>query len=179
MTQVQIAILSGVIGLVVATITLVIVKLAQEIKRLKTELLLAKVVIMLKKKKREKRGKINMVMILKDIFTKRGFGTVGEETKIVDKNGNKLHVGDIVNFASFHGPRENGTLVYTYCQSVIVKPNSFNKAFLMGLEIAFNEDGTYEDDLELELAKSYKDISVGSGYMFSTTTLLYENIDDE
>ena len=51
MTQVQIAILSGAIGLVVATITLVIVKLAQEIKRLKTELLLAKVVIMLKKKK--------------------------------------------------------------------------------------------------------------------------------
>ena len=51
MTQVQIAILSSAIGLVVATITLVIVKLAQEIKRLKTELWLAKVVIRLKKKK--------------------------------------------------------------------------------------------------------------------------------
>jgi hypothetical protein len=57
MTQVQIAILSGAIGLVVATITLVIVKLVQEIKRLKTELLLAKVVIMLKKKKEKKEEK--------------------------------------------------------------------------------------------------------------------------
>lgn len=120
-----------------------------------------------------------MGMILKDIYMKRGFGTVGEETKIVDKNGNKLHVGDIVNFTSFHGPRENETLVCNYCQSVIVKPNSFNKAFLMGLEIVFNEDGTYKDDVELELAKSYKDISVGSGYMFSTTIFLYEKIDDE
>ena len=118
-----------------------------------------------------------MEMILKDIYTERGLGTVGEETKIVDKNGNKLHVGDIVNFASFHGSRKNGTLVYS--QSVIVKPNSFNKAFLMGLEIVFNEDGTYKDDLELELAKSYKDISVGSGYMFSKTIFLYEKIDDE
>ena len=57
MTQVQIAILSGVIGLVVATITLGIVKLVQEIKRLKTELLLAKVVIMLKKKKEKEEEK--------------------------------------------------------------------------------------------------------------------------
>ena len=57
MTQVQIAILSGAIGLVVATITLVIVKLAQEIKRLKTELLLANVVIMLKKKKEKEEEK--------------------------------------------------------------------------------------------------------------------------
>ena len=57
MTQVQIAILSGAIGLVVATITLVIVKLAQEVKRLKTELLFAKVVIMLKKKKEKEEEK--------------------------------------------------------------------------------------------------------------------------
>ena len=57
MTQVQIAILSGAIGLVVATITLVSVKLVQEIKRLKTELLLAKVVIMLKKKKEKEEEK--------------------------------------------------------------------------------------------------------------------------
>lgn len=57
MTQVQIAILSGAIGLVVVTITLVIVKLVQEIKRLKTELLLAKVVIMLKKKKEKEEEK--------------------------------------------------------------------------------------------------------------------------
>ena len=120
-----------------------------------------------------------MEMILKDMYTKRGFGTVGEETNIVDKNGNKLHIGDIVNFASYHGPRENGTHVYTYCQSIVIKPENFTKAFLMGLEIVFNEDGTYEDDLELELAKSYKDISVGSGYMFSTTIFLYEKIDDE
>lgn len=120
-----------------------------------------------------------MKRVLKDLFTKRVFGTVGEETNIVDKNGNKLHVGDIVNFASFHGPRENGTLVYTYCQSIIVKPNRFNKAFLMGLEQGFNEDGTYEDDLELELAKSYKDISVGSGYLVAETIFLYKKIDDE
>lgn len=57
MTQVQIAILSGAIGLVIATITFVIVKLAQEIKRLKTELLLAKVVIMLKNKREKEEEK--------------------------------------------------------------------------------------------------------------------------
>ena len=119
-----------------------------------------------------------MKTILRTMILEENYGIVGEETNIVDKNGNKLHVGDIVNFVKTFTFGEE-TPKYVYCQSVIVKLEDFTKAFLMGLERSFNEDGTYEDGLKLELVKSYKDISVGSGYMFSPTILLYEEIDDE
>ena len=119
-----------------------------------------------------------MKTILKDLFTNTKLGVVGEETNIVDKNGNKLHIGDIVTSAQLYEPREDGTFTYTYSQCVIVKPEDFTKAFLMGLEDSFNEDGTY-DELELELAKSYKDISIGSGYVSTPVIILYEEVDDE
>ena len=109
---------------------------------------------------------------------KENYGTVGEETNIVDKNGNKLHVGDIVNFIKTFTFGEK-TPTHIYCQSVVVKSEELTKAFLMGWEQGFNEDGTYEDDLELELVKSYKDISVGSGYLIAETIFLYERTSDE
>lgn len=120
-----------------------------------------------------------MKTILKDLFTNTKLGVVGEETNIVDKNGNKLHVGDIVNFVQTFAFEENKTPTHIYCQSVVVKSEELTKAFLMGLEQGFNEDGTYEDGLELELVKSYKDISIGSGYMSTPVIILYEEVDDE
>lgn len=120
-----------------------------------------------------------MKTILRTMLLKENYGTVGEETNIVDKNGNKLHVGDIVNFVQTFAFEENKTPTHIYCQSVVVKSEELTKAFLMGLEQGFNEDGTYEDGLELELVKSYKDISVGSGYLVAETIFLYEKIDDE
>lgn len=120
-----------------------------------------------------------MKTILRSMILEKNYGTVGKETNIVDKNGNKLHVGDIVNVVQTLEIGEDETPTHIYCQSVIVKPGNFTKAFLIGLERGFNEDGTYRDGLILELAKSYKDISAGSGYMFSQTIIFYEEIDDE
>ena len=120
-----------------------------------------------------------MKIILRTMLLKENYGIVGEETNIVDKNGNKLHIGDIVNFVQTFAFEGNKTPTHIYCQSIVVKSEEHTKAFLMGLELGFNEDGTYEDGLELELAKSYKDIPIGSGYLVAETIFLYEKIDDE
>lgn len=77
-------------------------------------------------------------------------GTIGEETPIKDKNGVQLKIGDLVFCKA--GSR--------FCCVPIEKCDG--KYFAHGLELRFNDDGSYSNFLQIEKLKGYEEIELGS-----------------
>ena len=74
-------------------------------------------------------------------------GTVGEQTNLIDTNGDKLYIGDVVRVISNMGQN---------CLSTVVKEN--NKFYVMGLKCI---DIEKSKDFKIYKEKSYASMKVG------------------
>lgn len=102
------------------------------------------------------------------IAVKNDYGKVGEETNIIDKNGNKLKVGDIVKF-SYSEKKQT-----FYSTTVVAYNEDDNKFFLMGIESEINFDGSYSERIIIEKIFDGDKIADKSAFILGENVFWYE-----